>query len=222
MSSPITGSDFNIASFGGTECDRLEQLMKLHNTLKTWFDWAFDASGALTPSFLQCFAGQFVPVGSLVFMPVNVTPTGFLLANGQAVSRTLYDKLFDRYGTTFGIGDGATTFNLPNMQDRCARGWGVNATGQVVGEDQDSFQLSLANLVEHSHYFGVEGSSAFIIDSQPGRLRITGAGSGVDATWVQTDTTTVGVTRPEGDAEPQEIIIDTIPKSITGLWLVKF
>ena len=60
-------------------------------------------------------------------------PTGYLLANGQAVSRTTYAALFALLGTTFGIGDGSTTFNVPDMRARGLAGYDPgNATGLLT------------------------------------------------------------------------------------------
>ncbi|WP_390895807.1 tail fiber protein [Neisseria elongata] len=51
-------------------------------------------------------------------------PTGWLKADGSAVSRTQYPVLFAAIGTTFGVGDGRTTFNLPDLRGEFVRGWG--------------------------------------------------------------------------------------------------
>jgi len=59
-------------------------------------------SGLITPSKIEHFA-----FGSL--------PSGYLLANGQAVSRSTYSALFSAIGTTYGTGDGSTTFNVPDL-----------------------------------------------------------------------------------------------------------
>ena len=56
-------------------------------------------------------------------------PTGFLLCDGSAVSRTTYAGLFSLIGTTYGAGDGSTTFNVPDLRGRFAIGAG---TGQKV------------------------------------------------------------------------------------------
>ena len=56
------------------------------------------------------------PVGTMLDWPVTSSyPTGFLRADGSAVSRTSYADLFSLIGTTYGVGDGSTTFNLPNL-----------------------------------------------------------------------------------------------------------
>lgn len=61
--------------------------------------------------------GDTLPIGSIVKYGVNTPPTNWLLCNGQAISRTIYQDLFDIIGTTYGQGDGFTTFNLPNLTD---------------------------------------------------------------------------------------------------------
>jgi hypothetical protein len=68
---------------------------------------------------LTMFAGAnftFIPVGTINTSVVSTVPTGFLYCNGQAVSRSIYVNLFNAIGTTFGAGDGSTTFNVPNFQ----------------------------------------------------------------------------------------------------------
>lgn len=84
-------------------------------------------------------------VGTWTFAPVDApAPLGYLYANGQAVSRTVYARLFALYGTTFGAGDGSTTFNLPDGRSMFIRGWddgrGVD-TGRAIGSVQaDAFR----------------------------------------------------------------------------------
>ena len=56
-----------------------------------------------------------VPVGTITLYPSSTPPTGFLICSGQAVSRGTYAALFALVGTTFGNGDGSTTFNLPTL-----------------------------------------------------------------------------------------------------------
>lgn len=61
-------------------------------------------------------------VGEVAFFARSTTPSGWLKANGAAVSRTTYAALFAAIGTTFGAGDGRTTFNLPDMRGEFVRG----------------------------------------------------------------------------------------------------
>lgn len=65
-----------------------------------------------------------IPTGGILTFGGSTVPEGFLLCNGAAISRTTYAKLFAAIGTLYGAGDGATTFNLPDMRDKFAEGAG--------------------------------------------------------------------------------------------------
>jgi microcystin-dependent protein len=69
------------------------------------------------------------PTGGLIMWGTGTAPTGWLLCAGAAVSRTTYAALFAVVGTTFGVGDGSTTFNLPNYTNRMPYGTTVATTG---------------------------------------------------------------------------------------------
>lgn len=93
-------------------------------------------------------------VGSVVWLAVNSTPDGHLLADGSAVSRTTYAKLFAKIGTAFGVGDGSTTFGIPSLKGRTVFGFDAaqtefNAVGKTGGAK--TVTLSTANLPSHSH-----------------------------------------------------------------------
>lgn len=60
-------------------------------------------------------------------------PTGFFECNGQAVSRTTYSLLFSVIGTTYGAGDGSTTFNVPDCRQRFIIGLAAAGTGSTLG-----------------------------------------------------------------------------------------
>ena len=77
-------------------------------------------------------------------------PLGWLICNGQAVSRTTYAALFAVIGTTYGAGDGSTTFNVPNLVNKTVRG--SNSLGKTGGAD--TVTLSTANMPAHSHGAG--------------------------------------------------------------------
>ena len=74
-----------------------------------------------------------LPVGAVMWLSGNTVPEGCLVADGAAVSRTTYSELFAAIGTTWGEGDGSTTFNLPDARGRVAEGaqtaGGYNAPG---------------------------------------------------------------------------------------------
>ena len=64
-----------------------------------------------------------LPAGSVIYVAQSTPPSGYLKANGAAISRTAYAALFAAIGTTFGAGDGGTTFNLPDLRGEFLRGW---------------------------------------------------------------------------------------------------
>jgi len=98
-----------------------------------------------TPGVSTKWAPLVDDVGALGFFATSTAPAGWLKANGATVSRTAYAALFDRLGTTFGAGDGTTTFNLPDMRGEFVRGLddgrGVDG-GRSLGSAQSSANLS--------------------------------------------------------------------------------
>lgn len=66
---------------------------------------------------------QAAPAGMVAHFAKNTPPTGWIKANGAAVSRTAYAGLFAAIGTTFGSGDGFNTFNVPDLRGEFVRGW---------------------------------------------------------------------------------------------------
>lgn len=75
-----------------------------------------------------------MPVGTVIAFAANSTPSGgYILCNGAAVSRTTYSALFAAISTTYGAGNGSTTFNLPNLTDRFIQGSGTAGTTKAAG-----------------------------------------------------------------------------------------
>lgn len=70
----------------------------------------------------QAPAVSGLPSGALVMWAASAAPTGYLLCDGAAVSRSTYAALFSAIGTAWGVGDGSTTFNLPDLRGRVAIG----------------------------------------------------------------------------------------------------
>ena len=104
-----------------------------------------------------------IPTGTIVPWSDSSIPSGFLECNGAAVSRTTYSALFAIVGTTYGAGDGSSTFNLPDLQDNVAVGKSnnkalastggantVQSTGNVAGSTANA-TLTTAQLASHSH-----------------------------------------------------------------------
>jgi microcystin-dependent protein len=115
------------------------------------------ASGAVTTNALADGAvtqakasNMLLPAGAIMAFAMNGAPTGWLDANGSVVSRTTYANLFTAIGTTYGVGDGSTTFALPDLRGYFVRGVGVagqngaNGDGTVSGafgaKQEDDFK----------------------------------------------------------------------------------
>lgn len=97
-----------------------------------------------TPAAARAALGAELEAGAMMPYARNTAPSGWLKANGALISRTTYAALFAAIGTTFGVGDGSTTFAVPDMRGEFLRGWddgrGIDA-GRVFGSAQtDAFK----------------------------------------------------------------------------------
>lgn len=86
---------------------------------------------------------DFVPIGSMVIWPAALAPSGWLLCDGSQVSRTTYVTLFSLLGTSYGAGDGITTFNLPDLRQRFPLGKAAAGTGSNLGDT--------GGAIDHTH-----------------------------------------------------------------------
>jgi len=91
------------------------------------------------------YSNAINPAGEIKMWPTGTPPAGYLLCDGSPVSRSTYAALFAVIGTTFGVGDGSTTFNLPNYNNRMPIGaGGLYALGDTGGSKD-------AVVVSHDH-----------------------------------------------------------------------
>ena len=113
------------------------------------------------------------PAGEIAYFPRATPPTGrWLEANGDVISRTTYADLFAAIGTTFGAGDGSTTFKLPDLRGEFIRGLdqgrGVD-TGRALGSAQaDELKSHTHQIGEANASDGTAGDGPYIIDSATG------------------------------------------------------
>lgn len=85
----------------------------------------------------------FIPVGTLADWPTATPPSGWLICDGSQVSRVTYFDLFQVIGTTFGAGDGSTTFNLPDARGRFSLSKAAAGTGSSIADTGGS--------LDHTH-----------------------------------------------------------------------
>jgi microcystin-dependent protein len=103
--------------------------------------------------------------GEIKIWSTLIAPAGWIICDGSAVSRTTYFVLFSCIGTTYGSGDGSTTFNLPNLKGRTPVGVGLatangattHTLAQVGGEETHT--LTSAELAAHSHGIKIDNTN---------------------------------------------------------------
>ena len=95
------------------------------------------------------------PTGTVELYAGATAPTGYLLCNGAAVSRTTYAALFEILGTTYGAGDGTTTFNLPDLRGRApigvGTGTGLTARALAATGGAETVTLDTTQIPGHTH-----------------------------------------------------------------------
>lgn len=135
-----------------------EELEQSYASLQTWLGGLSSSVAAISTSL------ALTPVGGLMMFGAATAPSGWLLCNGNAISRATYAALFLIISTTYGAGDGATTFNLPDLRQRFPLGKATSGTGVTLG--------STGGTVDHTHTGGTvsgsTGSTAPGTDSQGG------------------------------------------------------
>ena len=112
------------------------------------------------PTLAALSAGveQF-PAGAVVAFAGASAPSGWMICNGAAISRTTYATLFTAISTTYGVGDGSTTFNIPDITGRVIAGKEAAATnlttpvdGSVLGGTGGD-EAATAPLPAHTHSY---------------------------------------------------------------------
>jgi len=82
-----------------------------------------------------------VPIGTVLSYAGSTAPTNFMIADGSEISRTTFSALFNIIGTTYGAGDGSTTFNLPDLSDSFVRGKTTGTPGSTGGTDSHTHDV---------------------------------------------------------------------------------
>jgi microcystin-dependent protein len=131
----------------------------LVDSAPTVLDTLNELSAALNddPNFSTTVAtalAALVPSGTVSQTARATAPTGYLLCDGSAISRTTYSSLFDAIGTAYGVGDNSTTFNIPNLKGRVPVGRDSAQTEfDTLGETSGAKTVSLSanNIPSHNH-----------------------------------------------------------------------
>lgn len=141
-----------------------------------------------------------LPVGTMVDWPTVNPPVGWMICDGSAINRQTFNDLFLVIGTTFGAGDGATTFNLPDFRGRFALGKAASGTGSTIG--------TTGGQIDHvhtgpSHTHDVNGAPTSTTNVSAGGTPVASATHGHG----QTAAAGAGTT---GSANPPFLVINKI------------
>jgi len=169
----------SIVNISGTELSQLSIIA--NNYYGIIYNASIDKFILLSP----LTSNNLSDIGSCIISPNGDIYSGYLEANGAAISRTIYSELFSVYGTFFGIGDGSTTFNLPDYQGLFLRGFGGNSDAIGILQD-DEFK-------SHSH-----SSTAALIAT--GGNTLGGGTSAIDNRNIPTNNVGGVETRPMNKA----------------------
>ena len=107
-----------------------------------------------TETEVDALISALVPSGTISQTARSSAPSGYLLCDGSAISRTTFSSLFTAIGTAYGVGNGSTTFNIPNLQGRVPVGRDSTQTefdtlGETGGSKTNT--LTTANMAAHTH-----------------------------------------------------------------------
>lgn len=135
--------------------------------------WWFFVSDGVSNWSVGSMRDVVVPSGTMQMFGGAAAPAGYLLCDGTAVSRTTYAPLFAAISTAFGVGDGSTTFNLPDMRQRFALGVAASGTGATLGGTGGS--------IDHTHtlpahYHGMGTGATLNITASGSHLHDIGHG----------------------------------------------
>lgn len=188
--------------------DSTNDILKIRNEADTaWINiLSLDQGNGVSIPELQ--------VGLVAPFAFTTPPSGWLECDGAAISRTAYSNLFTAIGTTFGSGDGSTTFDLPDLRGEFLRGWD---NGRGVDGSRTFGSSQLDAMQGHRHEIVTVGGAAvaasnFVGDSFNALPGFRGTGANDNARTMKTD----------GTNGTPRIGSETRPRNVALMYCIKF
>lgn len=238
QTAPFPGSVTSHASNLGWEIERIRyQIAQILGTTY-WYN--------APSSNIAAIVKDIVPIGGSILFPSATPPnSNWLLKNGQAIGRVAYAALFALIGTTFGAGDGSTTFNIPNATDKmpigagnlyalAATGGAVSNTPIITANLTDPGHTHTQNAHQHATTMATAGGGATLImdDTNPYGTTVvnhnyqsngTGAFPNTPFNYANTssvipteNSNTTGIT-----AAPTSTAVPTLPPYLAEYWMIR-
>lgn len=186
--------------------DTGSSILKIRNEANS----AWIAVGEVDQGGSKFIPAGAVPSGAVQPFAMSSAPNGWLSCNGANVSRTTYSDLFAAIGTTWGAGDGTTTFGLPDLRGEFVRGWdagrGADSGRSFASSQADQFQDHGHRLTGRQHA-GADGAFNEFGDNQ--------------AAEVYSNTTSVGAPVERNSNGTPRVGSETRPRNVAMLYCIK-
>ncbi len=170
-SSPIYGASDTVQPPALTVCYGIRIKNRLHAAIKA-FDAISNPGLINITELVNDIQNAQTPAGTVAWFAMSAPPAGYLIANGVAVGRETYPELYAAIGTTFGDGDGQTTFNLPDLIDRFAQG--SNTPGQKIEAGLPDTEGKIGRVVSYDHGTGAIRSEISSVNNRTGADQAVG------------------------------------------------
>lgn len=162
-----------------------------------------------------------LPIGTVIPFAGNTVPSDWMVCDGSAISRTVYSTLFGVIGTSFGEGDGETTFNIPDLQGKVAVGVDSEDTdfdtlGETGGEKTHT--LTVDEMPSHNHELGYSNASVELVANGIDKGE---AGRGTTSSSPKWYTFNAGGGQSHNNLQPYQVVnyIIKATKTVTGEYI---
>lgn len=206
MPNPTRPSQFcdSIPSNNADLCTRMNKWLSIPQLLCDLFTWMFNANGTISNAVKEDVGTLLTPTGMITYSATLNMGAGWLLADGSEVSRTTYSALFAAIGTRYGVGDGSTTFALPDLRGRSPLGAGqgtglTNRDINTVNVGEERHTQTETELATHRHAYNTSDSQQILVQQSVGKVNDINRTGSLDYAFADPMETT-------GDSTPFNVI----------------